>query len=271
LPQAVAQYAADRDFLDGWDAAADPATLTAADGARLLAAARYPLVSILWTTDFHGAFQLRERDRDTNRPLGSSAVLAAYLARERARNLHGTLLLDGGDCFQGTMLSNLSYGRPVIVQMNRLGYDASAVGNHEFDWTVDTLVARVRQARFPFLSANLFEKRRGQLPPWVKPYEVFERHGVRIAVLGFSTVETPTTTLPHNVVDYEFRQAAAIAREWLPKLRTGGADAVVLMGHLPGSQDSAGTRFRGELAELGRAVEGEDALLGGHSHNFVNG
>jgi 5'-nucleotidase/UDP-sugar diphosphatase len=271
LPAPVAQYAADRDFLDGWDPAADPAALTVADGARLLAAARYPLITILSTTDFHGAFQSRDRDRDSDRPLGSSAILAAYLARERAANPRGTLLFDGGDSFQGTMMSNLSYGRPVIAQMNRLGYDAMAVGNHDFDWTVDTLVARGRQARFPLLAANLFVKRGGQRPSWVKSYAIFERHGVKIAVLGFSTVETPTVTLPSNVADLEFREPGPIAREWLPKLRAEGADAVVLLSHLPGSQDSSGTSFRGELAEFGRAVEGEDALLGGHSHNLVSG
>lgn len=271
LPAAVEDYALDRDFLDDWVTRADANALTQADGARLLASARYPLVTILWTNDFHGAFESRDRERGTDRPLGSSPVLAAYLERERARNPRGTLLLDGGDLMQGTFLSNLEFGRPVIEQMNRLGYDASAVGNHEFDWTVDTLVARIHEARFPFLAANLFDKKRARAPPWVEPYEIFARRGIHVGVLGFCTVETPSVTLPANVVNFEFREEAPIAREWIPKMRARGADLIVLMGHLPASQDTAWAPIRGELAELGEKVDGEDVLLGGHNHVFVIG
>ncbi|HKA24778.1 MAG TPA: bifunctional metallophosphatase/5'-nucleotidase, partial [Candidatus Eisenbacteria bacterium] len=129
LPAAEENYALREGFLDEWMASANPQALTHADGARLLAAARYPWITVLYTTDFHGAF---EAQRAGARTLGSSAALATLLAKERAKNPQGTLLLDGGDLMQGTMQSNLSRGRPVIAQMNRFGYDASSLGNHEF-------------------------------------------------------------------------------------------------------------------------------------------
>ena len=65
------------------------------------------------------------------------------------------ILLDGGDQFQGTPASNMGFGRPVVTVWNRLGRTASALGNHEFDWGQDTLRARMREARYPFLAANV--------------------------------------------------------------------------------------------------------------------
>jgi 2',3'-cyclic-nucleotide 2'-phosphodiesterase/3'-nucleotidase len=267
LPAEEEGYALREGFLDEWSATADPQALTHADGARLLAAARYPWVTVLYTTDFHGAF---EAQRAGNRTLGSSAAMATMIARERARNPQGTLLLDGGDLMQGTMQSNLSRGRPVIAQMNRFGYDASSVGNHEFDWGVDTLMARVREARFPFLAANLMNKGTSTHPAWVKPAALLERHGVGVGVLGFCTVETPTVTMPSNVAAYEFPDEVPIAEQWIPKLRQQGADVVVIMGHLPASQDST-HEVKGELAKVAGGAHGEDVDLGGHSHNYING
>jgi 2',3'-cyclic-nucleotide 2'-phosphodiesterase/3'-nucleotidase len=267
LPLEEESYALHEGFLDEWAAAANPQALTHADGARLLAAARYPWITVLYTCDFHGAFEAQHAG---NRTLGSSAALATLLARERARNPQGTLLLDGGDLMQGTMQSNLSRGRPVIAQMNRFGYDASSVGNHEFDWGVDTLTQRVREAHFPFLAANFMDKGTTRHPAWVKPAALFERHGVGVGVVGFCTVETPTVTMPSNVAPYDFVDEVPIAERWIPSLRQKGADVVVLMGHLPASQDSSHT-VKGELAKVAEGAHGEDVDLGGHSHNYIDG
>ena len=267
LPLEEEIYALREGFLDEWNGAANPQALTHADGARLLAAARYPWLTVLYTCDFHGAF---EAQRAGPRTLGSSAAMATMIARERAKNPRGTLLLDGGDLFQGTMQSNLSHGRPVIAQMNRFGYDASSVGNHEFDWGVDTLMQRVRESRFPYLAANFVDKGTTRHPTWVKPAALFERHGVGVGVLGFCTVETPTVTMPSNVARYDFLDEVPIAERWIPRLRQKGADVVVLMGHLPASQDSTKT-VRGELAKVAEGAHGEDVDLGGHSHNYIDG
>ncbi len=272
LPDPVRLFALQNDLLAGWRSSADPRALTLGDGARLLDAALFPVVTLLETTDFHGAIEPRETERRTERPLGSTPILAAYLARERAENPSGTLLLDGGDLMQGTLVSNLNFGRSVIEQMNRLDYDASAVGNHEFDWTADTLQARIREARFAVLGANLYP--RGGTAPveWVEPYRVFERRGVRVGVIGFCTVSTPRVTMPANVTHLEFPEPAPIAQKWIDELRAAHAvDVVVLVGHLPASQDSATAPVRGELAELAASVTGEDVAFGGHSHNYVLG
>jgi 2',3'-cyclic-nucleotide 2'-phosphodiesterase/3'-nucleotidase len=272
LPDPVRLFVLENDLLAGWPAGANPTSLTLADGARLLDAALFPVVTLLETTDFHGAVEPREKERGTNRALGSTPVLGAYLARERAENPTGTILLDGGDLMQGTLISNLSFGRPVIEQMNRMGYDAAAVGNHEFDWTADTLQARIREARFAMLGANLYPKGGSAAVDWVESYRVFERRGVRVGVIGFCTVTTPRVTMPAYVTHLEFPDPAPIAQRWIDELRSQhGADVVVLVGHLPASQDTLWAPVRGELASLAAAVRGEDVALGGHSHNYVLG
>src|SRR5262249_17123028 len=122
-----------------------PGYLTRAQWLGVLSNLRFPSIRVLESTDLHGAILGGGRERRSQRPIGGSVRLAAAITRERAANPEGTVLLDGGDLFQGPMISNLQFGRPVVEQMNLLSYTAAAVGNHEFDWGVDTLVRRVRE------------------------------------------------------------------------------------------------------------------------------
>ena len=139
-------------------------------------------LTILATNDFHGALEQVDTERDSQRPIGGAPWLTSTIARERATNPEGTLVLDGGDLYQGTALSNLTDGRATIDVMNDAGFDAAAIGNHEFDWGVPVLRERIAQAAFPMLVANMRERATGELPFWAKPYVVIERKGVRVAV-----------------------------------------------------------------------------------------
>ena len=244
-------------------------TLSRAQGLALVANLRFPSVRVLATTDFHGAI-LPGRDRRSNRPVGGSATLAAWIARLRDENPEGTVLVDGGDWFQGTMISNLAFGRPVVEQMNALGYTAAAVGNHEFDWTADTLERRVREMRFAALGANMFQVKDGKRPRWVRADTTVLRRGVRVGILGLCYPETPTVTLARNVTHLRFADDSTTAAALVPALRQGGrADVVIGVGHIPGGADSTG-RATGDLARLARGVRGVDAWFGGHSHNRVD-
>jgi 2',3'-cyclic-nucleotide 2'-phosphodiesterase/3'-nucleotidase len=246
-----------------------PDSLTRAQALTLIANLRYPEIRVLETTDFHGAI-LPGRDRRANRPLGGSAILAAWINRLRNENPEGTVLIDGGDLFQGTMISNLEFGRPVVEQMNALGYAASAIGNHEFDWTADTLARRVYAMHFAALGANLFQRKDGKLPKWVRADTVVMRRGVRIGILGLCYPNTPSVTLGKNVAHLRFEDDSATAAKWVPVLRRQGADAVIGVGHIPAGFDSA-RGVTGDLARLARGVPGVDAWFGGHSHNRVIG
>ena len=242
-------------------------TVTRAQLLGFIANARFPVVRVLYTTDFHGAMEPIRRGA---RSRGGSAALAGRIGALRDENAEGTVLLDGGDVFQGTMISNLAYGRPVVEQMNRLGYTAMAIGNHEFDWSVDTLVRRIDTMRFATLGANITEAATGRRPRWARSDTLVVRRGVRVGVFGLAYPRTPTVTLPRNVAALRFGDDSTAAAAFPHSLRGRGADVVLACGHIPGTQDSTGV-VSGDLARLARGVPGVDAWLGGHSHTWVDG
>ncbi len=244
--------------------------LTRGQALGMIANARFPQVRVLETTDFHGAILSGARERRTNRPIGGSAVLAAHVERLRAENPEGTVLLDGGDCAQGTMISNLQFGRPVIEQMNALRYTAMAVGNHDFDWSADTLSRRVAEMQFAALGANMIVRATGRMPRDIRSDTVFVRRGVKVGVLGLCYRHTPTVTLPSCVAHLRFEDDSLWAARVAPRLRQRDHARVVLsVGHIPAETDSTRRAVSGDLPRMARGVPGVDAWFGGHSHNQV--
>ncbi|HXS83099.1 MAG TPA: 5'-nucleotidase C-terminal domain-containing protein [Methylomirabilota bacterium] len=252
----------------GTSATITTATITRAQWLGMLSNLRFPTIRVLETSDFHGAILGGARERRTQRPIGGTAAIAATITRERALNPEGTVLIDGGDLFQGTMVSNLQFGRPVVEQMNLLGYTAGSVGNHEFDWGVDTLVRRVREMKFADLAANMVEKSTGKRPAWARGDTTVTRRGVRVGLLGLAYPGTPRVTLPANVAHLRFDDDSTTAAVVSARLRKAGATLVVGFGHIPAETDST-RRARGDLPRLAK-VAGVDAWFGGHSHNVVD-
>ncbi|MEO5616674.1 MAG: 5'-nucleotidase C-terminal domain-containing protein [Candidatus Eisenbacteria bacterium] len=242
------------------------ASLTAPQALAIIGNLRYPTLQVLETTDFHGAILQGSRDRATDRPVGGSVTLAAWVEKLRAENPEGTVLLDGGDWYQGTMISNLQFGRPVIQQMNAMGYAAAAIGNHEFDWNADTLQRRVAELRCAALGANMVERRTGRRPRWARADTVFTRRGVKVGVMGFCYRFTPTVTLGKYVAHLRFDDDSTTAARLMPALKRR-SDVVIGVGHVPAEVDSA-RRVHGDLPRLAR-IPGFDLVLGGHSHNQV--
>ena len=234
----------------------------------LVANARFPAVRVLETTDFHGA--ILPTARRSGRAVGGSAVLAAWLERLRAENPEGTVIVDGGDSFQGTMISNLQFGRPVVEQMNLLGYSAFTVGNHDFDWSADTLARRVGEMRCAALGANMLERATGRMPRWVRADTLLTRRGVRVGLFGLCYNGTPSVTLASNVAHLRFADDSATAARLVPEIRKRWKPQVLVeVGHTPAESDSLRHATGGDLPRLARGVPGVDAWFGGHSHNLV--
>ena len=258
-----------RSLLTGVSLAGRGDTLTRAQVLGLVANTRFPTVRVLETTDFHGALLPGAKERRSGRAYGGSAVLAAHLRRLRAENPEGTILLDGGDSFQGTMISNLQYGRPVVEQMNLLGYSGFAIGNHDFDWSADTLARRVAEMHFSAFGANLIERKSGRMPRWARSDTLLVRRGVRVGLFGLAYVGTPKVTLATNVAHLRFEDDSATAARLVPALRKRWhPQLVVEIGHTPAETDSS-RHALGDLARLARGVRGVDLWMGGHSHNYV--
>jgi 2',3'-cyclic-nucleotide 2'-phosphodiesterase (5'-nucleotidase family) len=204
---------------------------------------------------------------------GGAAYLAAEIVKARAEcRAPGctSILLDGGDQFQGTPASNMAFGRPVVTIFNRLGRTASALGNHEFDWGLDTLRARMREARYPFLAANVTDPA-GKDVAWIPDDTLVTVGGVRIGVIGVATVMTPTTTLPANVTDLRFVNPIPVVNARARALRDRGAQLVVVVAHAGAFCAATPTpTCDGEIVELAQGItERVDAIVSGHTHSPV--
>lgn len=235
-------------------------------------------VRILHTNDFHGRLLPQDLGRDDGRQVGGSAVLAAHFDSARARFVGPTVLVSAGDALQGTALSNMTWGRPVIAAYNRKGYDAAALGNHEFDWGQDTLEARVAESAFPWLAANLFVARTDTHPAWARPWTMVERGGVRVAVIGLALETTPDVVMAGRTDGLEFRDAPAAVDRYAREARAAGADFVIVTAHIGAVCDDAGdaagesSGCRGRILEVaGAAREPVDLYVAGHTHlrNFT--
>jgi 5'-nucleotidase len=164
------------------------------------------------------------------------------------------LLVDAGDLFQGTPASNLSYGRPVVEYYNTMGYAASALGNHEFDWGTDTLRARMRQAKFGIFGANV-RYANGRDVEWIPNDTIVTRGKTRIGIVGWSTVSTPTTTRASNVDGLRFDPPAPIVDSIATSLRKRGVDFVIVVAHAGAfcSRDGAAD-CNGEIIDFARQL-----------------
>jgi len=226
---------------------------------------------IIATNDFHGALEPRPDAAGVRR--GGAAYVATALdrARKECAPACETILLDAGDLFQGTPASNLSYGRPVVEYYNRMGYAASALGNHEFDWGVDTLRARMRQAKFGIFGANV-RYTDGRDVKWIPNDTIVKRGRTSIGIIGVSTVLTPTTTRAANVAGLRFDDPAPIVDSIGTVLRKRGANLVVVIAHAGAFCDRNGaTACGGEIVDMARKLTTKvDAIVSGHTHSLVN-
>ena len=237
----------------------------------------------------------------TNELHGHLEVLPAFsgylesLRAARAAEGGGVVLLDGGDMFQGTLESNLAEGAPIVEAYAALGYDAVTIGNHEFDYGPageratpregddprGALRARVAEAPFPFLSANLLARADGspavlgtaERP--VLPTMRLERAGIAIGVIGVSTEQTLTTTIAANVADLAVRPLLDAVLEHARRLREEGAALVLVAAHAGGRcerfedpRDLTSCDDGDEIMALARGLGpgAVDVIVAGHTH-----
>lgn len=218
-------------------------------GAFMSACARYHEIRILHVNDFHG-FAMPFRPYGSEEYQGGLAFLASRV--DELREQKPTLLLAAGDMIQGNNWANMFQGKSSIEAMNALGFDAMVVGNHEFDFGQQVLKERIEQAHFPILGANVTGI------DGLKPWTAKTVDGVKVALIGVVTADTPVTTHPRNVSGLQFANPEDTVRHYVRMVREQN-DLIVILSHLG---------FHGDT-ELARKVEGIDVIVGGHSHTKV--
>jgi 5'-nucleotidase/UDP-sugar diphosphatase len=211
-------------------------------------------VTLLHTNDTHAHLESFE---PFGQPL-QGGVARRYTAIQQVKAEGGNvLLLDGGDAFQGTLFFNQWQGEEEAYFMNALGYQAMAVGNHEFDSGPATLASFIQQATFPVLSANIDVSAEPALAGLVKAYDILEVGGEKIGILGLTSEDTAFISSPgSNVV---FKDAIESATAAVAELEAQGINKIIAVTHLGYSRDM----------EVAAAIDGIDVIVGGHSHTLL--
>ena len=216
-------------------------------------------ITVMHTNDHHGRFW---KNSDGEYGMSARKTVIDSIRHEVAASGGYSLLLDGGDVNTGVPESDLQDAVPDFKGMNLLGYQAMAVGNHEFDKPLSVLKMQRDLAQFPMLSANIYE--RGER--LFAPYQIFKLGGVRVGVMGLTTEDTYKMVSPDRVKNIEFRSVIAEAAKVVPELRRQ-ADVVIAATHMGHYENGKhGTQATGDV-EMARAVDGIDLVVGGHTQN----
>lgn len=236
-------------------------------------------ITILGTTDLHG--NINPIDYYTNKTDNRGLAKIATLIKRVRKEQPNVVLIDSGDTIQGTPLESFHNRKnnqppdPMMLTMTALNYDAMAVGNHEYNFGLKVLEKARKEAGFPWLSANTYDKTTGK--PHYKPYIVKEVAGVKIGILGLTTPGVPNWDNPPNYAGLEFHEPVAEARKWVPILRgQEKADVVVIAMHMgleedlrTGEVNPGQVPHENEAIAIAKEVPGVDVIFMGHTHRDV--
>ena len=214
----------------------------------------YDYIDLYEVSDFHGAVDYKPSS--SNAYIGLSKM-ASYFEIKRAENAGGTLILSSGDMFQGSADSNSTRGYMVNYCMNYMGFDAMALGNHEFDWT-DTWIKKNAELAYeghtiPYLGINIYEKATGTLPSFLQKSTIVERGEYKIGIIGAMGNALESSILYSSIQNYEFVEEAELISTEAARLRSEEhCNVVVLLEH--------------QGLDNIPVVTGVDAIFGGHAH-----
>lgn len=210
-------------------------------------------LTVLHTNDMHAHV---EPVKVKGKSVGGYARQATAIIQTRAESVN-PILLNAGDTFQGTLFFNTYEGLADLAFMNLVGYQAMAVGNHEFDRGPQALADFTRLARFPVLSANVDVSNEPKLATLIKPTTILEVDGQKIGIVGATTPDLPNISSPGDLVkmkDYVKSVQAAV-----DSLQDQGVNKIILLSHTGYSEDLA----------FAKKLRGIDVVVGGHSHSLL--
>jgi 5'-nucleotidase/UDP-sugar diphosphatase len=220
-------------------------------------------LTILHTNDHHGHFWQSKRGEYG---LAAQKTLVEQIRRDVAQQGGTLLVLSGGDVNTGVPESDFQFAEPDFIGMNEVGYDAMAVGNHEFDNPLETIRRQEQWAKFPFLSANIYDKASGKR--LFKPYHIFDRQGLKVAVIGLTTDDTPRIGNAQRLAAFDFRDPKTEAKRLIGELKEAEKPDIIIaathMGHYEDGNHGSNAPGDVELARF--LAHGElDMIVGGHS------
>ena len=223
---------------------------------------KYESLTVISMNDNHGALEANDDNY-------GMAGIAWYINQQRTQG-NAVLVISAGDMFQGTAISNTTYGLNMLEIMNDIDCKAMTIGNHEFDWGLETILAYVDgnpnngEANFPFLGCNIIEKETNTVPEYVKEYEVVDFNEFQVGIIGYIGVGIESDISASKVAPYEFVDPTPIISRLAEKLRTEeGCELVIAMGH------DASTSCNTMIASLS-GDSSVDMIINGHTHAVYN-
>lgn len=220
-------------------------------------------VTILHTNDTHSQIEpLEQGSRDAF--CGGYVRRMGFINQQREQDSH-LILLDAGDYSQGTPYFNFYHGRIEVDAFNRMGYDAITLGNHEFDYGVDTLASVLQDAHFAVVCAN-YDVKGSALENIVKPYTILRRGNLRIGVFGIG-VNPEGLIAEKNFSPLQYLDPIAKAQEVADELKNEKkCDLVICLSHQGTHPSTGGNSSDVELAQSTRNI---DIIIGAHTHKIV--
>ncbi|HKC80909.1 MAG TPA: metallophosphoesterase, partial [Gemmatimonadaceae bacterium] len=234
------------------------------------------------TTDVHGRLRAWDYYANQAEAVRGLSRAATIVDSVRAANPGRVILLDAGDLLQGNPLAyvaaRVSRDRtnPIIAAMNAMQYDATAIGNHEYNYGVPYLDSAIRQAKFPFLSANTYRIEPAGIHAY-KPWTIIDRAGVKVGIVGATTPGVMVWDAENIKGRLRFGDIVPAVRQAVEEVRTAGADIVLVTVHSgfnePASYVTVTTGAPSEnvAARIAAEVQGIDFLVYGHSHKEQRG
>lgn len=220
-------------------------------------------VTILHTNDVHSHIDAFPKNHSKHAHQGGVAHRSALINTIRSTEKN-VLLLDAGDIFQGTPYFNLFQGQMEYDVMNYLKYDAATIGNHDFDIGMEGLEAQLKRANFSMLNANYIVKDT-ILGDFVKPYQIFERSGIKIGVFGIG-IELKGLVPDELCKGVVYQDPVSIFKKQEELLKEQGCDIIVCLSHLGYSYEEDKISDL-ELAKISKFT---DLIIGGHTHTFLD-
>lgn len=210
----------------------------------------YAYLDIYEISDFHGAVASGDKELGINK-------LSTWMDKKRENNPGGTILISGGDMWQGSADSNLTKGNFVTYAMNVMNFDSMTFGNHEFDWTVKWINNNKNRAKFPFLGANIVNKGTSTVADFAKASTIVNRGDYKIGIIGTIGDNIKNSIIATAVEDYDFANEITTVKTEASRLRNEeNCDVVIWSSHNDASYIKSRTP-----SDLG-----VDAIFGGHSH-----
>ncbi len=221
--------------------------------------------NIIEVTDFHGTLLSSD-----STPLPVGAVLAKNIKDVKATNPDRTIIIGGGDLYQGSPISNVLRGVPVQKAFSNMGMEVTALGNHEFDWELNTVVnTTMKDSKYPIVAANLYNKNADGTKGTRKfePYKIIDKDGVKIAFIGAITNESKSIIMPAYTDGYIFTDAADEINACAAEIKAAKtADVIVAIVHAGNDYNTPTT---GEIFNITNKLTNVNAVFGGHSHTKV--